>query len=74
MIGRNGGENTLAHWPTASGMMTVDEASCSVLRYLDRVSGSLSSSGNSILHLLIPSPNFLFMNKYGKIQKKKWER
>ena len=46
IIGRNGGEDTLAHWPTASGMMTIDEASCEVLKYLDKVWGSLSSSGS----------------------------
>lgn len=45
IIGRNGGEDTLAHWPTASGMMTIDEASCEVLKYLDKIWNSLSSSG-----------------------------
>ncbi|CAB4295974.1 unnamed protein product [Prunus armeniaca] len=44
IIGRNGGEDTLAHWPTASGMMTIDEASCEVLKYLDKIWNSLSSS------------------------------
>ncbi|XP_059447074.1 uncharacterized protein LOC132178626 isoform X3 [Corylus avellana] len=44
VIGRNGGEDTLAHWPTASGLMTIDEACCEVLKYLDKVWGSLSSS------------------------------
>ncbi|PRQ41414.1 putative transcription factor C2H2 family [Rosa chinensis] len=44
IIGRNGGEDTLAHWPTVSGMMTVDEASCEVLKYLDKIWNSLSSS------------------------------
>ncbi|CAL1387848.1 unnamed protein product [Linum trigynum] len=44
VIGRNGGEDTLAHWPTASGIMTVDEASSKVLKYLDSVWDSLSSS------------------------------
>ncbi|XP_030491993.2 uncharacterized protein LOC115707993 isoform X1 [Cannabis sativa] len=44
VIGKNGGEDTLAHWPTASGMMTIDEASCEVLKYLDQIWGSLSSS------------------------------
>lgn len=48
-IGRNCGEDTLAHWPTASGMMTVDEAACEVLKYLDKIWGSLSSSGKSSL-------------------------
>ncbi|XP_050232119.1 uncharacterized protein LOC126680894 [Mercurialis annua] len=44
VIGQNCGEDTLAHWPTASGVMTVDEAFCTVLKYLERVWGSLSSS------------------------------
>ncbi|KAM7270495.1 hypothetical protein ACFE04_029709 [Oxalis oulophora] len=44
LTGRNGGEDTLAHWPAASGVLTVDEASCEVLKYLDKVWGSLSSS------------------------------
>lgn len=44
VIGRNGGEDTLAHWPTMSGLMTIDEACCEVLKYLDKVWGSLSSS------------------------------
>ncbi|KAK1566595.1 hypothetical protein Q3G72_001766 [Acer saccharum] len=44
VIGKNSGEDTLAHWPITSGMMTIDEASCEVLKYLDKVWGSLSSS------------------------------
>ncbi|KAK9275083.1 hypothetical protein L1049_022342 [Liquidambar formosana] len=44
VVGRNSGEDTLAHWPTASGMITIDEASCEVLKYLDNVWGNLSSS------------------------------
>ncbi|KAK8486465.1 hypothetical protein V6N11_045126 [Hibiscus sabdariffa] len=44
IIGKNGGEDTLAHWPTASGMMTIDDASLEVLKYLDKIWGSLSSS------------------------------
>ncbi|KAK8493331.1 hypothetical protein V6N12_000543 [Hibiscus sabdariffa] len=44
IIGKNGGEDTLAHWPTASGMMTIDDASLEVLQYLDKTWGSLSSS------------------------------
>lgn len=61
VIGRNGGEDTLAHWPTSSGMMAVDEASCEVLKYLDKVWSSLSSSGTPLLlllfHFLIHGPN-----------------
>lgn len=45
IIGRNSGEDTLSHWPTASGLKTIDEASIHVLKYLDNVWGSLSSSG-----------------------------
>lgn len=44
VIGRNSGEDTLAHWPTVSGLITVEEASFEVLKYLDKVWGSLSSS------------------------------
>ncbi|KAJ4822812.1 hypothetical protein Tsubulata_015814 [Turnera subulata] len=44
VIGRNGGEDTLAHWPITSGMLTIDEASCEVLKYLDKAWDSLSSS------------------------------
>ncbi|KAH7569811.1 hypothetical protein JRO89_XS05G0003000 [Xanthoceras sorbifolium] len=44
VIGKNSGEDTLAHWPITSGMMTIDEASCEVLKYLDKVWDSLSSS------------------------------
>lgn len=45
IIGKNSGEDTLAHWPTALGMMTMDEASCEVLKYLDQIWSSLSNSG-----------------------------
>ncbi|KAG4170211.1 hypothetical protein ERO13_A12G134051v2 [Gossypium hirsutum] len=41
IIGKNGGEDTLAHWPTASGMMTIDDATYEVLKYLDKIWGSL---------------------------------
>ncbi|XP_042978918.1 sacsin isoform X3 [Carya illinoinensis] len=44
IIGRNGGEDTLTHWPATSGVMSIDEACCEVLKYLDKVWGSLSSS------------------------------
>lgn len=43
ILGRNGGEDILAHWSTVSGMMTIVEASSEVLKYLDRIWGSLSS-------------------------------
>ncbi|XAR63998.1 hypothetical protein NMG60_11024176 [Bertholletia excelsa] len=44
VIGRNNGEDTLAHWPTTLGLMTIEEASFEVLKYLDKVWGSLSAS------------------------------
>ncbi|GMH07070.1 hypothetical protein Nepgr_008910 [Nepenthes gracilis] len=44
VVGRDGGGDTLAHWPVASGMMTVEDASCEILKYLENVWGSLSSS------------------------------
>lgn len=50
IIGKNGGEDTLAHWPTASGMITIDEASCEVLKYLDQIWASLSTSGRCQCH------------------------
>lgn len=57
VLGRNGGEDTLAHWPTASGLMTIDQASLEVLKYLDKVWASLSSAGitffNTILMLKV---------------------
>lgn len=34
-------------------MMTIDEASCDVLKYLDKIWGSISSSGSSIMHVII---------------------
>ncbi|KAK4746859.1 hypothetical protein SAY87_025896 [Trapa incisa] len=44
VIGKNGGEDTLAHWPIASGILTVDDASLEILKYLDSMWGTLSSS------------------------------
>ncbi|CAN8264910.1 unnamed protein product [Cochlearia groenlandica] len=44
IIGRNGGEDTLAHWPNDPGVMTVDFASCEILKYLEKVWGTLTSS------------------------------
>nr|KYP37061.1 Sacsin [Cajanus cajan] len=43
VIGRNGGEDTLAHWPIASGM-NIEECTCEILKYLDKNWGSLSST------------------------------
>lgn len=45
VIGRNGGEDTLAHWPNDPNVMTIDDASCEVLKYLEKVWSSLTSSG-----------------------------
>ncbi|KAJ3689238.1 hypothetical protein LUZ61_018402 [Rhynchospora tenuis] len=44
MVGRDNGEDTLAHWPTSSGVMSVEGAFLEVLRYLDKIWGTLSSS------------------------------
>ncbi|KAL8483693.1 hypothetical protein ACS0TY_026393 [Phlomoides rotata] len=44
VIGKNGGEDTLAHWPALLGIKTIDEASVEVLKYLEKVWSSLSSS------------------------------
>lgn len=52
VIGRNYGEDTLAHWPTASSSMTVDEASFEILKYLESGWSSLSSSGSSLFLLM----------------------
>lgn len=52
VIGKNGGEDTLAHWPTASGVVTIDDASLQILKYLDNTWGTLSSSGSLLIHHL----------------------
>ncbi|KAF3777352.1 Sacsin [Nymphaea thermarum] len=49
VVGSNSGEETLAHWPTSRGVMSIEEASCEVLKYLDRVWDSLSTSDVSEL-------------------------
>ncbi|XP_019420625.1 PREDICTED: sacsin isoform X1 [Lupinus angustifolius] len=43
VIGKNGGEDTLAHWPIASGM-NIEECTCEILKYLGKIWDSLSSS------------------------------
>jgi len=53
IVGKDGGGDTLAHWPTTANMMTVEDAACEVLKYLDRVWASLSSAG--IIHVTISS-------------------
>lgn len=45
MVGRDNGEDTLAHWPRSSGVMSVEGAFTEVLQYLDKIWGTLSSSG-----------------------------
>ncbi|XP_058090303.1 uncharacterized protein LOC131236843 isoform X2 [Magnolia sinica] len=49
IVGKNGGEDTLAHWPTSSDVMTIEEASSEVLKYLDKIWGTLSASDISEL-------------------------
>lgn len=49
VIGRNNGEDTLAHWPTEPGMMTIEDASLDIFRYLEKVWGTLSSSDITML-------------------------
>jgi sacsin len=44
VIGRNGGEDTLAHWPNDPNVMTIDVTSCEVLKYLEIVWDSLTTS------------------------------
>ncbi|CAL9081959.1 unnamed protein product [Musa acuminata var. zebrina] len=44
VVGRANGEDTLAHWPTSTGMMTVEDAFLDILKYLDKIWGTLSSS------------------------------
>ncbi|KZV50624.1 sacsin [Dorcoceras hygrometricum] len=60
IIGRNDGEDTLAHWPAVSGCRTIDEASLEVLRYLHKVWDTLSSSDISRLQQVafLPAANF----------------
>jgi sacsin len=48
VIGKNGGEDTLAHWPIASGL-NIEECTCEILKYLDKIWDSLSPSGASLL-------------------------
>ncbi|OIT25617.1 hypothetical protein A4A49_32452 [Nicotiana attenuata] len=56
VIGRNNGEDTLAHWPATAGLKTIDEASFDVLKYLDRVWSSLSSADREALRLVAFMP------------------
>ncbi|XP_071734151.1 uncharacterized protein [Rutidosis leptorrhynchoides] len=58
-IGRNFGEDTLAHWPNESGLISVEEASFEIFKYLDKIWGTLSSSDVSELQRVafIPAAN-----------------
>ncbi|KAI3696119.1 hypothetical protein L1987_79128 [Smallanthus sonchifolius] len=58
-IGRNFGEDTLAHWPNGSGLISVEEASFEIFKYLDKMWGTLSSSDVSELQQVafIPAAN-----------------
>ncbi|KAJ0674652.1 putative transcription factor C2H2 family [Helianthus annuus] len=58
-IGRNFGEDTLAHWPNGSGLISVEEASFEIFKYLDKIWGTLSSSDVSELKQVafIPAAN-----------------
>ncbi|XP_072965979.1 uncharacterized protein [Typha angustifolia] len=52
VIGRDNGVDTLAHWPTSSGMITVENAFLEILQYLDKIWGTLSSSDKRELRKL----------------------
>ncbi|XP_076890119.1 uncharacterized protein LOC143541094 [Bidens hawaiensis] len=58
-IGRNFGEDTLAHWPNESGLKSVEETSFEIFKYLDKIWGTLSSSDISELKQVafIPAAN-----------------
>lgn len=58
-VGRGNGEDTLAHWPSSSGIMTVEDAFLQILQYLDKVWGTISSSERTELQKLafIPVAN-----------------
>ncbi|KAL6651611.1 hypothetical protein ACP70R_010536 [Stipagrostis hirtigluma subsp. patula] len=59
IVGRGNGEDTLAHWPTSSGIMTVEDAFLRILQYLDKTWGAISSSDKTELQKLsfIPVAN-----------------
>ncbi|XP_021846367.2 uncharacterized protein [Spinacia oleracea] len=44
IVGKDGGGDALAHWPTSASMMTAEDAACEILKYLAKVWDSLSSS------------------------------
>ncbi|GJZ89640.1 reverse transcriptase [Tanacetum coccineum] len=47
-IGKKFGEDTQAHWPTESGLITVEEASFEIFKFLDKIWGTLSSSRHDV--------------------------
>ncbi|KAL4186156.1 hypothetical protein AMTRI_Chr09g12820 [Amborella trichopoda] len=49
IVGRNGGEDTLARWPTSSSMISIEDASYEVLKYLEKLWHSLSAKDISEL-------------------------
>ncbi|XP_066349988.1 uncharacterized protein [Miscanthus floridulus] len=59
IVGRGNGEDTLAHWPTSAGIMTVEDAFLQVLQYFDKIWGTISSSEKTELEKLafIPVAN-----------------
>ncbi|XP_074588626.1 LOW QUALITY PROTEIN: uncharacterized protein LOC141844465 [Curcuma longa] len=44
VVGKDNGEDTLAHWPTSTDIMTVEDAFSDILKYMDKIWGTLSSS------------------------------
>ncbi|KAL8224267.1 hypothetical protein R6Q57_019742 [Mikania cordata] len=58
-IGKNFGEDTLAHWPNGTGLISVEEATFEIFKYLDKIWGTLSSSDVSELQQVafIPAAN-----------------
>ncbi|KAL6844366.1 hypothetical protein ACP4OV_026039 [Aristida adscensionis] len=52
IVGRGNGEDTLAHWPTSQGIMTVEDAFLQILQYLDKIWGTISSSEKTELQKL----------------------
>ncbi|KAG2569738.1 hypothetical protein PVAP13_7NG437900 [Panicum virgatum] len=59
IVGRGNGEDTLAHWPTSSGIMTVEDAFQQILQYLDKIWGTISFTEKKELEKLafIPVAN-----------------
>ncbi|CAD6261751.1 unnamed protein product [Miscanthus lutarioriparius] len=59
IVGKGNGEDTLAHWPTSAGIMTVEDAFLQVLQYFDKIWGTISSSEKTELEKLafIPVAN-----------------